>query len=65
LRAPAEFDIDQRKLLTQEMIRYLNDPSRIANAWTGTGPGATASVARVRNRPPLFDGGKIDQLYFA
>ncbi len=65
LAAQAEFDLEQRKAMTQDMIRYLNDPSRIPNAWTGTGRAPSASIARVRNRPALFDGGKIDQLYFA
>ncbi|MGD9932097.1 MAG: ABC transporter substrate-binding protein [Dehalococcoidia bacterium] len=60
----AEFDLERRKALIKEMIIYLNDPSRIANVWTGTGPAAAASIATVKNRPPLMDAGKIDQLYF-
>lgn len=65
LAAQAEFDLEQRKAMTQDMLRYLNDPSRIPNAWTGTGPGAAASPNSIRNRPSLFDAGKIDQMYFA
>ena len=46
------------------MLKYLNDQSRIANAWTGTGPAPAASLASIKNRPLIFDSGKIDQLYF-
>ena len=60
----ATFDLDERRAKVKEMILYLNDPSRIANSWTGTGPAATASIAAIKGRPKLFDAGKIDQLYY-
>jgi peptide/nickel transport system substrate-binding protein len=59
------FNIDERKKLIQEMLRYLNDPTRVANVWTGTGPGVGASVAKLQGRPELFDTGKTGRLYFA
>ena len=59
-----EFDLEKRKALVKEMVNYINDPSRIANVWTGTGPAAAASLSTVKNRPALMDAGKIDQLYF-
>jgi ABC-type transport system substrate-binding protein len=59
------FNLDERKKAIQEMLRYVNDQSRVANVWTGTGPAKTASVAALKGRPPLWDSGKIGQLYFS
>ena len=58
------FDIAERQQKVKDMLTFLNEPDRIPNAWTGTGPGVTASLSTVKNRPPLFDQGKIDQLYY-
>jgi peptide/nickel transport system substrate-binding protein len=59
------FNIDERKKAIQEMLRYVNDQARVANVWTGTGPAKGASVAKLQGRSPLFDSGKVGQLYFA
>lgn len=60
----AEFDVEKRKELVKELVRYINDPSRIANAWTGTGPTPAASLATIKNRPTIMDAGKVDQLFY-
>jgi ABC-type transport system substrate-binding protein len=59
------FNIDERKKLIQDMLRYVNDPARVANVWTGSGPFVGASVAKLQGRPELFDTGKTGRLYFA
>jgi peptide/nickel transport system substrate-binding protein len=58
------FNLEERKKLVQDMLRYINDQARVANVWTGTGPAVGASVAKLRGRPELFDTGKVGRLYF-
>ncbi len=59
------FNLDERKKLVQDMLRYINDQARVANVWTGSGPAVTASVAKLQGRPELFDTGKVGRLFFA
>lgn len=59
------FDVDERKALVQAMLRYVNDPVRIPNVWTGTGPAVSVVVSKIQGYPALFDAGKVDQLYYA
>ncbi len=59
------FNIAERKKAVQDMLRYLNDQSRIANVWTGTGPALSAAVAKLQGFTPLWDTGKVGRLHFA
>ena len=58
------FNIDERKKAVAAMLRYLNDPTRIANIWTGTGPAKGAAVAKLKGFSPLWDTSKVGRLYF-
>ncbi|HET7738563.1 MAG TPA: ABC transporter substrate-binding protein, partial [Tepidiformaceae bacterium] len=59
------FDLEERKKLVKEMVLYINDASRIANAWTGTGPAYSAVVTSLKGFPALWDTGKVDSIWFA
>jgi peptide/nickel transport system substrate-binding protein len=65
IKEQGTFNVEERKKLIKEMVVYLNDPSRIANAWTGTGPGYSAVVAKLRGFPALWDTSKVDGIWFA
>jgi ABC-type oligopeptide transport system substrate-binding subunit len=60
----AIFNIDERKKAVADMLRYLNDQSRVANVWTGTGPAKGVHVAKLQGFTPLWDTGKVGRLYF-
>ncbi|HET7738582.1 MAG TPA: ABC transporter substrate-binding protein [Tepidiformaceae bacterium] len=65
IKEQGTFDLEQRKKLVKEMVQYINDPVRIANAWTGTGPTYSAVTSKLRGFPGLWDSGKVDQIWFA